>query len=161
MRKFIALTIGAISLVLVLWLGRKPPSDEAVMAIYHEHQDSLTQLVELYHEDQVGVIVHKNGSIFPAEAEAELSSDRLSLYHELVKEIGVTRSIGGDTAGSVTLQIFNLIPLSPMKTLFYNPTPPPLLTSETTDDYIFAPGQYQRVCRAIEDAWYLCLDYED
>ena len=161
MRKYLALPISAVVLMAVLWFGRQPPSDEAVMAIYQEHQESLNYLVQLYQADQVGVIVHKNGSIYPTTAEGQLSSDRLELYRTLVKESGVTRSLGGNAAGLVTFQIFNLIPFGPMKTIIYSPTPPPLLTAGNTDDYTFAAGQYQRVCRSIEASWYLCLDYED
>ena len=161
MRKYIALTIGTIILVVVSWFGSQPPSDKTVIGIYREHHDRMNQLVQLYHEDQVGVIVHKNGSIYPKDATAQLSSDRLGQYKKMVKEIGVTRSMGGNAEGLVTLQIFNLIPLSPMKTLEFSPTPPPLITFENTDDYTFTPGEYKRVCRYIEDVWYLCLDYED
>lgn len=109
----------------------------------------------------MGMAVHKNGSIFPADAADQLSAERLSKYKVLVKEIGVTRSLGGNTEGFVTLQIFNLIPLSPMKTLDYSPMPPALITFGNTEDYSFSPAQYRRVCRLIEDAWYICLDYED
>ena len=161
MRKYLAFPIGAVFLMTVLWFGRQPPSDDAVIAIYQEHQASLRHLVQLYQEDQVGVIVHKNGSIYPTTAEEQLSSDRLALYRTLVKESGVTRSLGGNAAGQVTFQIFNLIPFSPMKTIVYSPAPPPLLTAGNTDDYTFASGQYQQVCRLIEASWYLCLDYED
>ena len=107
------------------------------------------------------MIVHKNGSIYPTTAEEQLPSDRLELYRTLVKESGVTRSLGGNASGQVTFQIFNLIPFSPMKTIVYSPEPPPLLTAGNTDDYAFAADQYQRVCRSIEASWYLCLDYED
>ena len=161
MRKYLALPISAVVLLAVLWFGRQPPSYDAVIAIYQEHQASLNHLVQLYQEDQVGVIVHKNGSIYPTTAEEQLPSDRLELYRTLVKESGVTRSLGGNAAGLVTFQIFNLIPFSPMKTIIYSPVPPPLLTARNTDDYTFADGEYQRVCRSIEASWYLCLDYED
>ncbi len=161
MRKYLALPISAVLLMAVLWFGRQPPSDDAVMAIYQEHHESLHDLVQLYQADQVGMIVHKNGSIYPTGAEEQLSSDRLELYRTLVKESGVTRSLGGNAAGLVTFQIFNRIPFSPMKTIIYSPAPPPLLTAENTDDYTFAAGQYQQVCRSIEGSWYLCLDYED
>ena len=96
------------------------------------------------------MIVHKNGSIYPTTAEEQLPSDRLELYRTLVKESGVTRSLGGNAAGQVTFQIFNLIPFSPMKTIVYSSVPPPLLTAGNTDDYAFAADQYQRVCRSIE-----------
>ena len=166
MRNYIALIIGALIIIsaliiAILGFGSQPPSDAALTTLYYEHQNSLTQLVQLYQQDQVGVIVHKNGSIFPAEAKTQLSSERLSRYKTLVKEIGVTRSLGGNAEGLVTFQIFNLNPLSPMKTIIHSPTPPPLITSGNTDDYTFAPEQYQRVCREIEDVWYVCLDYED
>jgi hypothetical protein len=84
MRNRTILTIGvlfiscALSLA-VLWLGSQPSSDEKVIALHHTNQESLTQLVQLYQEDQVGVIVRRNGSIFPAEATVQLSPDRLSL----------------------------------------------------------------------------------
>jgi hypothetical protein len=131
------------------------------MALYDEHHEQMTQLVQFYQEDQVGMIVHKNGSIFPADTSDQLSVERLSKYKALVKEIGVTRSLGGSVEGFVTLQIFNLIPLSPMKTLDYSPMPPTLITFGNTEDYRFSPAQYRRVCRPIEADWYICLDYED
>ena len=161
MRKVLVLTIVFLIVVAVFWFGSRPPSDETVMAIYQEHHDAMTQLAKLYQEDQVGMAVRKNGSILPTDAADRLSAERLDRYKALVKEIGVTRSLGGSAEGYMTLQIFNLIPLTPIKTLEYSPMPPTLVTSENTDDYVFSAEQYRRVCRPIEDAWYVCLDYED
>jgi hypothetical protein len=78
MRYYIVLTTCVLILIAAFGFGSQPPSDAAIMAIYYEHHDSLTQLVQLYQEDQVEVIVHKNGSIFPSKATQQLSSERLS-----------------------------------------------------------------------------------
>jgi len=78
------------------WTASQPPSAEAVMVIFLKNHDSWTQLVQLYHTDQVGMIVHKNGSIFPTDAVDQLPTERLELYRVLMRESGVTRSLGGN-----------------------------------------------------------------
>jgi hypothetical protein len=162
MRKHLIITILAGLIVLGFWAGSQPPSDQAIITIFQEHRAQLTQLVHLYQEDKVGIIVHKNGSIFPAEATNQLSTEHLNFYRALVQESDVTRSLWNKTTGSVTFQIFNPIPLPPIKKIVYSPiTQPAPITSGITNDYAFEADQYHLVCRPIEADWYLCLDYED
>lgn len=146
------------SLLLVLgWLLSRPPTDDALIRQFGQHRDTLQQMVAQTQRDRVNVFIRRTDQ----EPNGGFDAERFASYQAWLREANVSSvsSLGGSS--TVMFQVRQPLPIGPIKTYRYSPTPPATVTDGPLEGYRFEAGQYQHVCRPLADDWYLCIDYED
>ena len=132
------------------------------MRRFTQHERTLRALVDEAISAELDFFIGTPGPVWPNDLAARgLGPDAIAAYQRQLRQVGVT-GISADAAGEVVaFQAQSLLSLGPIKSLVYSPMRPPTVTDTTTEAFRFDPGQFRRVCRPLEDAWYICLDYED
>lgn len=157
---------------IVLWRSLQPPSDAEMMLTFKAHRAVFDQLVQMYTADDQDMWISTRGVYWVGTATSVGVPLRRRmeyiglLWRARVSSIGV----GGvrDYAGPHRAIPFDSyaylqLPGNPVKSFMYTTEPLPLaLTEGDTQGYTFPAGTlYRKVCRELEERWYICMDYED
>ncbi len=135
------------------------PSDEAMIANFNGHQADFEQFIQMWQADDEALRISKL-YVWTAVPPRQISRDKVRAYRRLLAKISVPTVIGGST--QIEFQVYGwLRPLGTVKSYYYSKTEPIALTNSDTEAYQFALDQYRRVCRPIEENWYICVDHED
>lgn len=147
----------------VLWRGGSLKSDAEMMTHFAAHRSEFEQVVAWFREDGRDMWIGRlPGRVWPQTlaTDSELGAERVNAYRDLVARLGVSGFLGD--AQGVEFQTHPwLSPFGPMKSYLYSTRTPETLTAGDTGEFVFAPGQWRRVCRPFEENWYICLDLED
>lgn len=143
-----------------LWALSRPPADATLMANFYAHRAAFEQLKQMYLAEGRDLTLNTLGLTWNAGGAPEA---RRRTYQRLLWQVGVCCIGGSPAAQTMGLTVYPLIPWpgTPAKAYVHLPQPPAGLTTGDTQAYVFPPGQRPAICRPIEDAWYLCADYED
>lgn len=168
MKRKLSFVIGGIAVATLLCvaivLASKPPSDEALIRNFSLHRGTFDELTRMFITDRREAVIGATGSVWPQDLRTQgMTQSRIDQYRQRLAAIGVA-SIAG--SGEPDIVVFQLhaplqLPVGPVKSYVYSTRPPPLLTDDNTDNFVFAPSQRQRVCREIAEYWYVCIDHED
>jgi glycine/D-amino acid oxidase-like deaminating enzyme len=168
MKQAFYLVIGCIATMALfggaLLLASRPPTDEALIMNFSRHRNTFDETARMFIADGNEAVIGMTGFVWPRETEAtSITKSRIDQYRQQLTTIGASNVSGSGMPDLVAFQMHAPVqlPFGPIKSYVYSTRPPQLLTKDSTDRYIFAPSQRQRVCREIAENWYVCIDYED
>jgi hypothetical protein len=163
---------GILALIALGWYGIKPPSDEKMIATFQANRSEFEQLVEMYITDDQDMWISNGVMYWVGTSTSDgVSGERQLEYKTLLNRVGLS-SIG---VGSVRnyngphqtipfgYSAYLQLPNAPVKSFMYTENKITLpITTGNTHAYKFQDDEsFRKVCRQIEEAWYICIDYED
>jgi hypothetical protein len=170
MKRYGWLGIGTFLIVAMAWQALKPPTDAEMIATFNTHRASFDQLVDMYIADDQDMWISTLGYWVATTTSSGVSLDRRSEYLALLWRTGIS-SIGignaRDYRGTHQFIPFDAnaslpLPGSAVKSFLYATEPLRVaLTKGNTQAYEFPAGAYRKVCRSLEDLWFICVDYAD
>src|SRR5215207_5891891 len=154
------------------WQFLKLPSDDEMLATFRANRDVFDQLVQMYIADDQDMWISTRGVYWVGHSTSVgVPLNRRIQYVGLLWRAGVSSiGVGGvrDYSGPHRLVPFEVyaylqLPEAPVKSFIYTTETLQLPVAESdTQNYTFPVDTlYEKVCRPLEEHWYLCLDYED